>query len=280
MNRTLAEQKKYAEQRNIEFTAITDFAFDIALRADKQKIKTLLSNILKSTIDYSGATSIVINVRQLLRSEKEILLELSLEDNGPLARSEKRFSYLRSLIANRSAIEELKGKSEFVTSHDSGNILKFILSCAFVEENDVFASGLKFLNGKKILVVDDNEINRIDVAGVLESAGFECTAVSNGIKAIDLLEKSNSYDLILLDLLMPQMDGFETAAYIRKRLKNSTPIIAMPARNKMWIPVMCKEAGIDNILAKPFAANKLLNTINCMLKPVMSNTAPVLIKTA
>ena len=277
LNRSLVEQKKYAQQKNIEFTTITDFAFDIIIRADKRKIKTLLKSVITSTIDHSAASSIVFSVRQLLKSDKEILLDFSLEDNGSVSKSLDRFSYFRSLVANRSLIEELKGKSEFVSSPDSGSILKFIIGCELIEiENDAYDTDLQFLNGKKILVVDDNEINRTSIVQFFQKKNIDCSVAPNGIRAIDLLEQNNLYDLILMDILMPQMDGFETAAYIRKQLKIDTPIIAMPARDKTWVTAMCKEVGIDKIIHKPFAGNHLLKLINNMLTPVICPAASVL----
>lgn len=277
LNKSLSEQKKHAQQKNIEFTAVTDFAFDIMLRADKRKIKTLLKSVITSTIDYSAASSIIFSVRQLLKSDKEILLEFSLEDNGSVSKSLDRFSYFRSLVTNRSLIEELKGKSEFVSSPDSGSILKFIIGCELIEiENNAFDNDLQFVTGKKILVVDDNEINRASIVQFLQQKGVDCTGVPTGIKAIDLLEQNYAYDLILLDILMPQMDGFETAAYIRKQLKMDTPIIAIPARDKTWITAMCKEVGIGEIIKKPFTGSHLLRLINNMFTPVICPTIPVL----
>ena len=126
------------------------------------------------------------------------------------------------------------------------------------------------------MVVDDNEINRTTMAHFLQGKGAECMLAPNGMKAIDLLEKNNVYDLILLDILMPQMDGFETATYIRKKLKNDTPIIGMPARNKIWIPGMCKEAGIDDLVSKPFTQAGLLSLIDKTLHPLSHENTPLL----
>jgi two-component system, sensor histidine kinase len=282
LNKSLAKHKEYAQQKNIDLTIVTDFASYITLKGDKIKIRSLLGNIIKNTIDNSGATSVVFSVRPLVKSGKEILLEFSLEDDGSILHSSKKIAYFRSLVANKTLIEELNGKSEFINSPEGGSILKFIIGCALAgtSENYSHDNGLSLLKGKKVLIVDDNEINRVTIAQFLQNKGIECTMASDGIKAIQLLEHNNVYDLILLDILMPQMDGFETATYIRKKLKNHTHIIAMPARDKVWIPLLCKEAGIDKIIKKPFEPNDLLKLINSTLFPVIHTTSALLKKIA
>lgn len=263
LNICLAEYKTYARDRSIEFTPVMDFAFDIAVVADKAKVKSLLSSALKNTFDYSCATSVIFSIRQLLQSQTTILLEFSLETNGSIASSRGKFSYFRSLVANRNLVEELNGKSEFMDAPANGSVFKFVIGLAMAEAgNESSSSGISLLKQKKILVVDDNEINRSKLKHFLEAAGAEPVLAANGIKAIELLEKNSSFDLILLDILMPQMDGFETAAYIRKKLRVDTPIIAMPARNKEWLPSMCKEVGIDHVISKPFPPAGLLSLIN------------------
>lgn len=281
LNSTLAGYKRYAQQKNIEFTPVTDFVFDITLAGNKAKIRSLLSNALKNTFDHSGATSVVFSIRQLLASQTTTLIEFCLETNGSVSVAPEKFSYFRSLVASRAEIEGLKGKSEFIISPNNGSIFKFIIGFTLTPTgNDLPNSDFSLLEGRKILVVDDNENNRVALLDFLEGEGAQCTAESSGTKAIALLEKNNLYDLIILDILMPQMDGFETAAYIRKQLKNNTPIIAIPARNKIWMPLRCKEVGINNFINKPFAANRLLSLINSTLPPVVVDDPVALMKIA
>jgi CheY-like chemotaxis protein len=282
LNDSLAECKALALQKNIELTIITDFASYISLGGNNQRIKFLLDSILKSTIDNSKATVINFTIRQLLRSEKEILLEFSLEDNGCLSRSPKKFSYLRSFVIVRAVIEELKGKSELMLSPESGSVLKFVISFSLATNPEIVSckDNLPFLKNKKILIVDDNEMNQQTIGQFLKKEGIDFSIAPDGIKAIELLEQNNVYDLILLDMLMPQMDGFETAVYIRKKLNNSTPIIGMTSKDKAWIPFMCIDAGVDVTINKPFAAEDLLKLINSTLAPSFSTTPVSLMKTA
>jgi CheY-like chemotaxis protein len=279
LNDSLAPYKEFARQRNIELTIITDFASRVTLRADTQKIRMLLDTLFKATIDNSP-TVINFIIRQLLQFENTILLEFSLEDNGCLCASSKKFSYLRSLVLARSLIEELNGKSELVLEPDGSAMLKFMISCTLKNEEGGKVNRLSHLKGKKVLIVDDNESNQKTIVRLLETEGFECTVASHGRSAIELLEQNDPYDLVLLDTLMPWMDGFETAGYIRKKLKNNVPIIAMFTRDKTWVPLMCREVGINNSIKKPFGANDILRMINETLLGQISAEMTPLMKTA
>jgi len=282
LNSHLGEYKEYAHQKNVDFTIFTDFVSRISLRGKTQKIKKLLGSIIKNTIDHSKAGSINFSVRQLLRSNKEILLEFSLESDTSIHNSSKRIAYYRSLVIARSMIEELNGKSELIVSPDSSTVLKFVISCSLVNkmENSSHENKFPSLKGKKILVVDDNEMNQKTIEQFIKNHGMECSMALDGVKAIELLEQDHSYDLVLLDILMPRKDGFETALYIRKKLNSNIPIIAIPARDKTWITLMCKDAGINSILAKPFTAYDLLDRISNTLAPAMHTTSLSLMKIA
>jgi CheY-like chemotaxis protein len=278
----LAEYKQYARQKNVGLTIITDFVSSITLKGNETKIKFLLGSILKSTIDHSEATDINFSIRQLLRSGKEVLLEFSVEDNGCVSRSAKKFSYFRSLAIARSVIEELNGKSELILSPEQGTVLKFVIRCSLKSNSESISSpgNFSFLKEKKVLIVDDNESNQKTIVRFLSNEGVECTTAPDGIKAIELLEQNNVYDLILLDISMPRMDGFETAGYIRKKLNNTTPIIAIPAKDTDGMSSMCRDAGIDALLKKPFSAESLLNSVNSALAPVLHRTTLPLMKSA
>lgn len=285
LNHTLAEYKEYASRQNIELNTVTDLASFVMLRGDTAKIKYLLGCLLQSTIDHASATIIRFTTRQLLKSDREILLEFALEDNGSVAKSSKRFSYYRALVTAKTLIEELNGKSELILSPDRGTTLRFIIRCALKgnTEKELLSNkdSLAFLRNKKVLVVDDNEINQQTITQFLKTRGLDFDVASSGMEAIGLLEQKRRYDLILLDLQMPGMDGFETANYIRKRLQNTLPIIAMAINDHSETGLMCEEAGIDSFIKKPFTAAGLLGSIAGILSPILdTDLAEITLKIA
>ncbi|CAN5643188.1 hypothetical protein BH11BAC2_BH11BAC2_22090 [soil metagenome] len=115
----------------------------------------------------------------------------------------------------------------------------------------------------RILLAEDSVLNSGIIRSVLKENEFELDRVENGKKAIERLE-NNHYDLILMDLMMPVMDGFEATTYIRKEMnasKSKTPIIALVADITKVIAVKCAQTGMNDYITKPFNANELLTKI-------------------
>ena len=116
------------------------------------------------------------------------------------------------------------------------------------------------LDGLSILLVEDNEINRMVIQSSLQYFNCNVTEAENGLDALEIL-KAQHFDLILMDIQMPKMDGIEATKVIRKELKLSTPIIALTANAFKTKLKECKEAGMNDYVIKPFQEKVLLQTI-------------------
>lgn len=116
---------------------------------------------------------------------------------------------------------------------------------------------------QKILIVDDEENIRKVIREYLEFEGFLCFEASNGEEAIKMF-KENSYDLIVLDIMMPKIDGFTVAKEIRK--KQSVPIIMLSARSEEYDKLYGFDVGIDDYVTKPFSPKELVARIKANLK--------------
>lgn len=112
--------------------------------------------------------------------------------------------------------------------------------------------------GKKILIAEDYFVNQEVTQDILELMDFTVDVAENGREALEKYE-NGSYDAILMDVQMPEMDGFQTTAEIRKKEKNGkrTPIIALTANAMSGDREKCIEAGMDDYLSKPIEATKL-----------------------
>ncbi|MCS6849993.1 MAG: PAS domain S-box protein [Gemmataceae bacterium] len=124
--------------------------------------------------------------------------------------------------------------------------------------------------GARVLLVEDNEINQIIAREMLRKAGHEVAVVANGEEALATMEHQ-AFDLVLLDMLMPGMDGYETAARIRALERASgkrVPIVAMTALAMERDRERCLAAGMDAYLAKPFRSEELHAVIDRLLAPV------------
>ena len=121
---------------------------------------------------------------------------------------------------------------------------------------------LKVLVALRVLVVDDVAMNR-DIAGsYLRAAGHKVTCVESGAEAIAAI-KTTAFDVVLMDVRMPEMDGLETTRRIREfaGTRGRVPIVAFTARAFTEQVLECREAGMDNHLAKPFTPDTLLTAV-------------------
>jgi len=114
--------------------------------------------------------------------------------------------------------------------------------------------------GKKVLVVDDDMRNVFAVSHILEEKGMETFSAANGKKAMEILEKEKPFDMVLMDIMMPVMDGYETMKNIRKQTKyRDLTIIALTAKAMKGDKEQCLAAGANDYLAKPLQIDKLLS---------------------
>jgi HAMP domain-containing protein/CheY-like chemotaxis protein/signal transduction histidine kinase len=118
------------------------------------------------------------------------------------------------------------------------------------------------LVGKKILVVDDDIRNIFAMTGLLERFGVHVISAENGRSAIEVLDQSQNIDCVLMDIMMPEMDGYDTMRAIRKKaMFNSLPIIALTAKAMKGDREKCIEAGASDYIAKPVNTERLLSVL-------------------
>ena len=121
----------------------------------------------------------------------------------------------------------------------------------------------------KIIIADDIFTNRLLLSEVISDLGHENLEAKNGKEAIDLLQKYDDIDLILLDIEMPVMNGLETAKYIREKMpapKNKIPIIALTAHNPKIFFDDYHDAGFDQLLTKPYSIQKITMLLESLIK--------------
>jgi len=122
------------------------------------------------------------------------------------------------------------------------------------------------LNNKIILVVDDDIRNIYSLTNVLEEEGMQCIIAENGKIALEALEKTPSIDLVLMDIMMPEMDGYETTMEIRKMEKFSKlPIIALTAKAMKGDKEKCLAVGMSDYISKPVNIEQLLSLMRVWL---------------
>ncbi len=121
------------------------------------------------------------------------------------------------------------------------------------------------LSGRKILVVEDNETSRYYYEAALKKSNATTLWAKNGLEAVSFFERNPDVELVLMDLNMPEMDGFEATRLIKK-LNPNVPIIVQSAFILSGEEMKSFEAGCDEFLAKPIRLNQLLEIIEKYLK--------------
>ena len=122
------------------------------------------------------------------------------------------------------------------------------------------------LLGKKVLVVDDDVRNIFALSSVLERRGMHVLTATTGNEAIQLIQSNPEISLVLMDIMMPEMDGYQTMQAIRQNPEmRRLPIIALTAKAMKGDREKCLEAGASDYLAKPVNTDQLLSTVRMWL---------------
>lgn len=182
---------------------------------------------------------------------------------------------LLSSIARKGDAKESKNVgfdaflSKPVNKSDIVDCLKLILANKYSKNSDekelitVHTIRENRILTKNILLVEDNRTNIIIASGILETLGYQYEVAIDGVEALEKLEDSY-YDLILMDLEMPKLNGLDTASIIRSNRSkafSSIPIIAMTANSDPKVIKECKEAGMNDSLVKPISATMVSNAL-------------------
>lgn len=115
----------------------------------------------------------------------------------------------------------------------------------------------KSLKGLRVLAVEDNELNRMVLQVILKKCEVSVSIANNGQEAIDLIQEKQ-FDIVLMDVQMPILDGLEATKYIRDELKFTTPIIGLSANAMREEVEICKQAGMNDYLVKPYSERALV----------------------
>jgi CheY-like chemotaxis protein len=115
---------------------------------------------------------------------------------------------------------------------------------------------------KKILIIDDDSRNIFALKAVLNAKGYECLTASGAQDGIRQLSTQTDVGIVLLDMMMPEMDGYETIGIIRQGPRKSVPIISITAQAMLGDKEKCMQAGADAYLSKPIDVDKLQALLN------------------
>lgn len=119
---------------------------------------------------------------------------------------------------------------------------------------------------KKVLIIDDDSRNIFALKAVLKAKGFECLTATDAREGINQLTKQNEVGIVLLDMMMPEMDGYEALREIREGAFKTIPVIAVTAQAMVGDREKCIEAGADDYISKPIDVDQLLRVLQKYVK--------------
>ena len=267
------------------------------LTGDPTRLSQILINLIGNAVKFTDKGYVELIVSQVKETETETFLQFAIIDTGLGIPEDKIDSIFESfnqasnettrkyggtglgLTITRRLIE-LQGGSIMVESEiEKGSKFSFLIQFKKAQNGIVKTVKLKkeklspdFLQNINILLVEDNELNQLLAIKVFEKFDKTIDIADNGKIAIDKIEK-NKYDIILMDIQMPEMDGIELTKYIRSNFgsKSKTPIIALTAHATLVEKKRCLDSGMNDYLSKPFDFNELLKKIHQNLMDTNSN---------
>jgi CheY-like chemotaxis protein len=167
----------------------------------------------------------------------------------------------------KSIVEAMGSQVKIESEINKGSRFYFQISLKLATEQELsIKTNKKEYNfkGKKVLLVEDNQINVMVGQQILEKVNLKVEVVNDGLSAVNMV-KENYFDLVLMDIQMPIMDGYTASKEIRK-FNKEIPILALSASVFMQAKDKMKESGINGFIFKPFDPDDLLNQIENAIK--------------
>lgn len=282
------------QEMNVRLVAKYDDAIPEFVMGDPLRLRQILLNLISNAVKFTLKGKISVGISILKEDAKFITLKFTIADTGigiseanqdkifnsfEQASRELTYSYGGSGLglAIVKQLVELQGGSISVDSKEnSGSTFTFVLSFGrpnlipkLNQKSDVsrrLDNHVAKIGDKKIkvLVAEDVPLNQLLIKTILSEFGLDFDIVDNGKIAIEYLTK-NVYDLILMDIQMPVMGGFEATAHIRTAMNSQIPIIALTADVTTMDDNKCQKAGMDGYISKPIDEDLLFKKINELL---------------
>lgn len=275
--------KDLAQKKGLDLIINNESEKDLVLQGDPIRLKQILINLITNAIKFTNQGQIILSISSEETSGQDYLLHLEVSDTGigiskeNLSQIFEEFVQLDTDITQKQrgaglglAIVKklvLLQNGEIEVDSYPGKGTRFTLQIPYCKGNPdrikkqtieplVIPSWFHNLH---FLIVDDEEFNRYLIKNILKTWGVEFTEANNGKDAVELVLK-NSYDLVLMDIRMPVMDGYEATKQILQH-RSSCKIIALTATTKLTDIQKIELSGMNAFLQKPFTESDLLNTI-------------------
>ncbi|MFK5894688.1 MAG: ATP-binding protein [Pseudomonadota bacterium] len=287
--------KTSAEQKNLKFTINLPPQTPQYLIGDPNRLQQVLINLIGNAIKFTHKGKVKLTIAPLEINSKQVTLIFNVSDTGiGISKQQQQslfqlFSQVDSSITRKFGgtglglaisqrlVKLMGGKISINSAKNKGTTFFFSLTFDRADLQQLIHTRNSFnkadiptdLKGCHILIVEDQLINQQVVKAILEQAGIIVTLASNGLEAVNLIKnKKQIYQVILMDLQMPEMSGYEAADYIRNTLKESElPIIAMTANVLAGDQKQLNSASMNDYIPKPINPNQMFKILKKWIRP-------------
>ncbi len=278
-----------ASQKGLELSAFLDSDVPHLLMGDPGRLRQVLVNMVGNAIKFTSSGEVYLKGELLANREEEVLIRFSIRDTGIGIPRDKQASIFESFTqADGSTtrkfggtglgttisqmIVEMMGGKIFLESEE-GKGAKFWFDLVFQKQNlpdEPQPKRQVLFPELNILIVDDNQNNRIILREYMKSWGCQSVESANAAEALTILDEScrsgRRFDLILSDYLMPEMDGFDMVRQIRAREDfRAIPCMILTSAGKRGDGQSCRDIGIQGYLTKPVRRDELYHAIEDVL---------------
>ena len=280
-------------EKNLVLVREYDSNIPAVLLGDPVRLHQIILNLVSNAVKFTNKGTITVSVKLLKEDANFATINFTVKDTGIGIPSNKivqifdNFQQASSgtsrlyggtglgLAIVKQLVEAQEGTISVESVMGKGSIFGFTLTFLKTKANaETDVDDLELdtdLKNIKVLVVEDIALNQLLMKTLLDEFGFECDIASNGKIAIEKLKK-NVYDIILMDLQMPEMNGFEATEFIRNKMNSTVPIIALTADVTTVDLAKCRSVGMNDYIAKPVDEKVLYNKIVGSVKRPIPNS--------
>jgi len=278
------------QEKNLELVKEYDSRIPEILLGDSVRLHQIMINLLGNAIKFTAKGIINVSINLVSEEDENVTVEIKVTDSGigipenKIASIFENFEQAHTITSSlyggtglglaivKQLVEKQGGTISVKSKVDEGSTFSFTLSYqkkqpdsdSNVEEDREIELDNEIKN-IKVLVVEDVKLNQLLLRTILDDFKFAWDMADNGKIAIEKIQ-TNDYDIILMDLQMPIMNGFETTEYIRNKMNLQTPIIALTADVTTVDVEKCKSVGMNDYISKPLDEKLLYTKILDLIK--------------
>lgn len=273
-------------EKNLKLITEYDKRIPEVIMGDSVRLHQIILNLVSNAVKFTNQGSISVIVKLIEENEKLITVQFIVKDTGIgiiESKIESVFDNFQQASSGTSRlyggtglglaivkqlVESQDGTISVKSEIDKGSVFEFTLDFEKTFNEPRFEEMLELDEDNKnikVLVVEDIALNQLLMKTLLDDFGFERDIASNGRIAIEKLE-SKTFDIILMDLQMPEMNGFEATEYIRNTMNSKIPIIALTADVTTTDLAKCTAVGMNDYIAKPVDERILYSKIVGLVK--------------